>query len=354
MHMKSLWRIRSLLPLLLICLLASLGLPAHAQAQDGSRPSPYGSQEAPERSPMVNQEVSPSGIAETVVTLPAIADAYIASERPNENFGFAALFVGYHIVGDDNFGAQRSLLRFDLGNIPVNARIVEARMRLYQSFATPGDTEAMRIIVRQLNSAWGEQSVTWNTEPVWGDVRAETFVAPDEGWVEWDLTALVSDWVSNQATNHGVELIGDERVQQRERAFNSRETETDLFPRLIVRYAIDVDTEPPVVRVNPLPLVVPRNFTVSWSGTEPGGSGIAYYDVQVQVDGGAWTNWQMGTTSVNAEFVGESGRTYAFRARGVDNAGNIEAFGGAEASTLVDAGILFRMWLPLTAQFAAQ
>jgi hypothetical protein len=143
--------------------------------------------------------------------------------------------------------------------------------------------------------------------------------------------------VGNAAINHGVELIGDETVQKRERAFNSRETPTVLFPRLVVRFTEDVDTEPPVVTVDPLPEFSHRSFTVSWSGTDLGGSGIAYYDVQFRVDGGPWLDWQMGTTATNADFTGgESGRTYDFRARGVDNAGNVEPFGDVEATTLVD------------------
>ena len=63
---------------------------------------------------------------------------------------------------------------------------------------------------------------------------------------------------------------------------------------------------------------------------------MAYYDVQVRVDGGAWTDWRMETAAMQAEFVGEDGRRYEFRARGVDEVGNEEPFGGAEAGTMVD------------------
>lgn len=325
------------LTFVLVCLLSLISATAFAQESDETLPLRQAEQEAPTRTPIITQQVDPFGVTQTIVEMPAEADAYIASDRPNENFGGAALFVGYHILGDDNFGAQRSLLRFDLSAIPSGVTILDAKMRLYLSFATINDTEAMRIIARQLNSAWDEQFVTWNSEPTWGDVRAETFVGTTEGWYEWDLTDLVADWVGNAALNYGVELIGDETVQQRERAFNSRETATDLFPRLVVRYTEEVDTEPPVVSVNLLPAFSPRNFTVSWSGADPGGSGIAHYDVQFRVDGGPWVDWRMATTATSAEFSGgESGRTYDFRARGVDNAGNVEPFGDVEATTLVD------------------
>ena len=89
--------------------------------------------------------------------------------------------------------------------------------------------------------------------------------------------------------------------------------------------------------VEPLPPFVGRNFVVRWSGSDQGPAGIAHYDVQYRVDGGPWTDWRMGVTFTQDEFTGgEDGRFYEFRARGVDNAGNVEAFGGPEASTTAD------------------
>jgi hypothetical protein len=134
-----------------------------------------------------------------------------------------------------------------------------------------------------------------------------------------------------------VEIIGDETVQQRERAFYSRETVTSLYPQLVVNYTVIIDHEPPIVTVSPLPAFSPRHFTVSWTGTDPGGSGIDYYDVQVRVDEGDWQTWLAGVTVTEAEYGnGENGRQYQFRARGVDNAHNVEPFGEAEAETVAD------------------
>lgn len=334
----------------LVGLLLALSIaPTLAQEDD---PAPRQSDRlAPSRDVTVlAQDEDGRSVAQTLIEIPAEADAYIASDRPNENFGSAALYVGYHNSGEDRFGAERSLIRFDLSSIPPGATILEARLRLYMSFATPSDGNPMRIIARQLNSAWDEQFVTWNTEPMWGDVQAEAFVNPVDGWYEWDLSGLVGNWMSGQTINHGVEMIGDERVQQRERAFNSRETQSNLYPRLLVRYSEQSDTEPPNVTVNPLGEYAPRNFTIAWQGSDAGGSGIAYYDVQYQVDGGTWTDWQIGVTSTSAEFTGgNSGRTYAFRARGVDNAGNVEPFGDAESSTTVDVNVPVAVVDPLSA-----
>jgi len=98
-----------------------------------------------------------------------------------------------------------------------------------------------------------------------------------------------------------------------------------------------VDTVPPTSTVSPLPAVsVSTQFTVQWSGQDPGGSGIATYDVYVQDDGGAFTLWQSNTAATSAVYTGVAGHTYGFYSVATDRAGNQEVkTAAAEASTLV-------------------
>lgn len=313
---------------------------APGAAQDDSSPPPRNTDRvAPEREPeILAQQEQPDGV-NTVIAIPASADAYIASGRPNDNFGSDALFLGYNLAGDSNYAAQRMLLYFDTDSaIPDNAIINSAALRLHLNFSSPSPDAAMGTVLRRLASPWGEHTLTWNTEPAWTDVDDTVFVGSDLSWYEWDVTQLVENWTTAVYPNNGVEIIGDETIQQRERAFYSRETTTSLYPILVVDYFISNDTEPPIVTVNALPTYSRRSFTVSWSGIDPGGSGLDYYDVQVRVDNGAWQTWLAGTTVTEAEYSnGENGRFYQFRARGVDNVGNEEAFGAAEAETTVDA-----------------
>lgn len=298
---------------------------------------------APVRAPVVlNREVGAASeagvqIVATTVQLPAVADSYIASERPNENFGGDALFLGYNFFGD-RFGAERIVIRFNVDTIPGDARVNSARLRLHLSFASPEDDAPMRTIVRRLASAWDEFGVTWNTEPAWASVRDSTSVGTDATWYEWEIGDLVQGWIDGDFPNHGVEIIGDERIQQRERVFYARETTTAFFPQLIVDYDVVDDVSPPDVEVEPLRDYSGRNFAVSWSGSDVGGAGIAVYDVQYRADGGDWVNWQEDVTSTTAEFTdGINGRLYEFRARGIDEVGNVEPFGAPEAATVVDS-----------------
>lgn len=336
----------------LLPLAALLFSAAPGAAQDDPSPPPHHTDRvAPAREPeILEQQEQPDGV-NTIIAIPVSADTYIASGRPNDNFGGDALFLGYNLAGGSNYAAQRMLLRFDTDSaLPDGAIINSAALRIHLNFSSPSPDAAMGTVLRRLASPWGEHTVTWNTQPAWTDVDDTVFVGSDLTWYEWDMTELVENWTTAVYPNNGVEIIGDETIQQRERAFYSRETTTSLYPILVVDYFLSSDTEPPIVTVNTLPTYSRRNFPVSWSGTDPGGSGLDYYDVQVSVDNSEWQTWLAGTTVTEAEYAnGENGRFYQFRARGVDNVGNVEPFGAAEAETTVDALAPFSTINPLPA-----
>ncbi len=106
---------------------------------------------------------------------------------------------------------------------------------------------------------------------------------------------------------------------------------------------ITIDGGPPTSSVLPLPAVEPSTtFTVSWSGQEdPGGSGIAYYDLYVSVDGGAYLLWGEQTTATSASFTGQAGDTYAFYSVATDNVGNVQPTPTAgQATTTVTVNLV--------------
>ena len=89
-----------------------------------------------------------------------------------------------------------------------------------------------------------------------------------------------------------------------------------------------VDDRPPTSTVNPLPVsMLNSSFDVTWGGYDnPGGSGIDHFDVQYREDDGPWTDWLVGTDLGSSIFAGEMGKTYGFRCRSVDVAGNVEDY----------------------------
>ena len=100
---------------------------------------------------------------------------------------------------------------------------------------------------------------------------------------------------------------------------------------------IPVDTTPPTSAATSPTTVSTFGFTVQWSGQDnPGGSGIAYYDVYSNEDGGPFTLWQYHTTQTSATFLGSDQHTYGFFSIATDVAGNQEPMKSvADASTFV-------------------
>ncbi len=81
---------------------------------------------------------------------------------------------------------------------------------------------------------------------------------------------------------------------------------------------------PPVSSVTELPAFSKPSFTVSWSGTDTGGPGIATYDIFVSDNGGAFTAFLTGTAATSATFNGLAGHTYGFYSIATDSNGNHE------------------------------
>ncbi len=88
-----------------------------------------------------------------------------------------------------------------------------------------------------------------------------------------------------------------------------------------------LDAGSPASQVDPLPAATTNTeFAVSWSGQdEPGGSGIASYDIYVSDNGGPFGLWLGDTAETSAVFIGELDHTYAFYSVAEDNVGHQES-----------------------------
>jgi hypothetical protein len=98
-----------------------------------------------------------------------------------------------------------------------------------------------------------------------------------------------------------------------------------------------IDPLPPTSSVEPLASASESPFWVRWSGADdPGGSGVALYDIFVAVDNGPFTPWLTNTPATTARFDGQVGRTYHFYSVARDAVRNRQDTpSGAQASTRV-------------------
>ena len=97
-----------------------------------------------------------------------------------------------------------------------------------------------------------------------------------------------------------------------------------------------IDSVYPSSAVSALPATqTMTTFTVSWSGSDPSGSGIASYDVFSATDGGAYSLWLPATTNTSATFTGSFGHSYSFYTMATDNVGNRQRTPGTAQITVL-------------------
>ncbi len=96
-----------------------------------------------------------------------------------------------------------------------------------------------------------------------------------------------------------------------------------------------VEIAPPISKINQIePLIRGNQVTLTWMGSDVGGSGIAFYDIQFMDSAtGQWENWLMETPLISEVFSGEPGHTYYFRSRATDMATNVETWPDGNGDT---------------------
>jgi hypothetical protein len=97
-----------------------------------------------------------------------------------------------------------------------------------------------------------------------------------------------------------------------------------------------IDTAPPSTTMSPLPqYTTAASFWVSWSGTDSG-SNVAYYNLQYQLNQGAWQPLISNTTQTTFYVQNAQSGVYGFRVQAVDGAGNVQPWpANAQATTTV-------------------
>ena len=107
-------------------------------------------------------------------------------------------------------GIDRSLIEFDLSNIPTNTVVLEATMNLYGAVDLPTGGHSTlsgsnEFIIQRVTSWWDEDAVLWATQPQttsWNQVNAPPSQDPYQDY-EIDVTELVQHMVTYPDSNFG-------------------------------------------------------------------------------------------------------------------------------------------------------
>lgn len=118
-----------------------------------------------------------------ITTLNPIADSYVDSYLPNQNYGTSTTL---RVMGEAT--NYRTLLKFDFADIAL-ATINKATLRMYVNVYLGGP---WNNVSRATNNSWTETGVTWNNQPSVNFTHSVKF-APKSGWNEIAITDLLRD-----------------------------------------------------------------------------------------------------------------------------------------------------------------
>ncbi|MBL3618560.1 MAG: DNRLRE domain-containing protein [gamma proteobacterium endosymbiont of Lamellibrachia anaximandri] len=177
-------------------------------------------------------------------------DAYIYEWQSDWNYGADVNLVAAHQAS----AVRHALLRFNIGAIPAGAKVTSANLELHSNATSWASTT---IDVHRLNNDWVEgiaiggtgpganwterdSAVAWNSAG--GDYEtnsaASAVTSGDVGWVTWDVTDLVNDWVSGETPNYGLLLAPTVDYQGAE--FDSSDaTDPTTHPKLTITYTCE-------------------------------------------------------------------------------------------------------------------
>ncbi|MDF2188758.1 DNRLRE domain-containing protein [Paraflavitalea sp. CAU 1676] len=145
----------------------------------------------------------------------------------------------------------RSLIWYNLSQVPANATIVSARLYLYAhksavngNVGMPTYGSSNSAVLQRVSNAWGP-SVGWGNIPA-AYTTSQKVLAQSTSTAqdyEIDVKDFVQQWVSEPASNHGMLLKLQNEINYNSLVFHSGKSAESLQPRLEICYT----TPPPPV-----------------------------------------------------------------------------------------------------------
>jgi RHS repeat-associated protein len=203
--------------------------------------------------------------------------------------------------------------------VPVPAGLTSYSTELTLKSTAPGAGPNGLIVDISAGLSLQTGLLTWtftSKDPATLDIPinpAEGFLPPDnsagagEGFVSYTIQPKASD-ATGTAINAQASVVFD--------------TNSPINTPSVTN---TIDATVPTSSVAPLPATTTNSkFTVSWSGSNGAGSGIATYNVFVSTNGGAFVPFQVATPATSAAFTGVVGDTYSFYSVATSNVGLVQ------------------------------
>jgi gliding motility-associated-like protein len=214
-------------------------------------------------------------------------DAVIGNLVPNANHGTHPDFLACAWTNAGNPSSCRSLISFDLTTIPAGATIIQATLELFH-YASPLNAGHSNMSgpascwLERIIQPWGENTVTWNNQPITSGVNQLNVPAPTSMTQNYSINvfALVNDILNDPANSFGFELRLQNESYYRSLLFASSDmSNSALHPKLTIVYDYELpplagcwnnyvyssNNVPPVTDPDPI-VQIPNVFTPNGDG----------------------------------------------------------------------------------------
>lgn len=177
------------------------------------------------------------------VTVPAgsegstpVADSYLDKRQPNAmNGAEMRIKVRFDTAGD----MKNSLIKFDLGSIPLGTEIQSANLYLTIKTRVVGQITTLYRITRD----WDEATVSWSNAALglpWSTEGGDYDLTPQASFysevqcqIQIDVTQMVQGWVNGDYPNYGFLMTANQPAAG-EAQYSSREEKTGESPLLLI------------------------------------------------------------------------------------------------------------------------
>jgi hypothetical protein len=145
-----------------------------------------------------------------VIFLPT-DDASIWEEYPDDNYGSSdhmGVRNKYGHSSHEDIWEVDALIRFDLSSLTDEYVVDSAMLYFYYYECTYNNCDGRELTCYSITSDWDEGTVTWNTQPSYTTTATSSSAVPATwGWMRWDVTSDVQDYVAGLQTNYGWQVM---------------------------------------------------------------------------------------------------------------------------------------------------
>jgi hypothetical protein len=181
-------------------------------------------------------------------------DAHVFGDAPDTNFGDVEYITFNHGGRPPHTPDNHGLIEFDLSSIQASS-VLSATLILFHE---NNKNAAQFFDLFRNTSAWDEHTVTWSTRPSHDSTPTASALFEFQTGIprEWDVTAVVNEWLAGVFPNYGLTLARRSGVNAMADIASSDHLNPSFHPQLTLEISDDPPPPPPLPTPAPSALVL--------------------------------------------------------------------------------------------------